>query len=377
MKKMLVLGIAVAVVGPSALATDLNVSVQYVVDHSNKADVGPWETVHYEVVGVLTDDLNEGLALFGFDLDYTCGDMTPATAPTALLENCETPGGITNPAGFGGTLDVPGHVGKLIQVGCGQNTIKNTENYADFPLGSVITGVGHTEVVLATGSVVAPDVGPCEVILTNLFANIIREGETGEVFYATDAAGVGSITNLTINVGPPLCGLESSDPPNCAIDARQPSDPDGSNPAGWDEVVVTMSGTDCVSGPGDFVVSEVGGTGGVPIIMDVVQVNANTYRLVLDGVIEPNAWACFAFGPDETCIGSLPANANSDTTSNGSDIDALIAHLNAPSLEMWQCDIDRSEFCGPVDLLRAVDLLNGADAYDVWDGELIPVCPSP
>ena len=55
--------------------------------------------------------------------------------------------------------------------------------------------------VIATGGVTAPAAeGSYQLHVQELFANVIRDGETGELFYATDAAGVGTITNLTINV---------------------------------------------------------------------------------------------------------------------------------------------------------------------------------
>jgi len=55
--------------------------------------------------------------------------------------------------------------------------------------------------------------------------------------------------SLTVNV-PPMMVL--SDPPNCAIDARQPSEPDGSNSAGWQSVSITLSGDATSLTPDDF-----------------------------------------------------------------------------------------------------------------------------
>jgi hypothetical protein len=111
--------------------------------------------VNYRVVGVLSDTLNEGLALFGFDLVFDGGALAQATAPAGMSSFVKTDG-ITNPAGFGGTTDVPGHVGELVQVGGGQNTIKNTVDNAPFPIGSVVTLLGHVQVILAEGSLTAP-----------------------------------------------------------------------------------------------------------------------------------------------------------------------------------------------------------------------------
>lgn len=34
--------------------------------------------------------------------------------------------------------------------------------------------------------------------------------------------------------------------------------------------------------------------------------------------------------------------------------------------EIWQCDVDRSGLCGPPDILRTIDLLNGSGKYIPW-----------
>ena len=99
-------------------------------------------------------------------------------------------------------------------------------------------------------------------------------------------------------------------------------------------------------------------------------------------------WTCFTHDESgsQTCVGYLPADVNGDGTSNGDDVAALIEDLNGladPPLGLWQCDIDRSDACTPADLLRAIDLLNGADQYDPgWmdatfvDDEPCPTVPS-
>jgi hypothetical protein len=48
-------------------------------------------------------------------------------------------------------------------------------------------------------------------------------------------------------------------------------------------------------------------------------------------------------------------------------------------LNIWQCDIDRSDLCAPADILEEIDLLNGAGQFSVWNGTTKPVtagiCP--
>lgn len=185
-----------------------NLSVSVESEGSNSVVVAPGAAVQYEVIGILSDDLNEGLALIGFDLDFDGGDLMQADTPTGDPNSgCENPmihftepWGITNPAGYGGTIIG----GDLIQVGGGQNTVLNTT--PPILIGEVLTGVaqpgGCGPAVLVTGTLTAPAVGGTYTLaLENLFANVIRDGETDDgTFWATEAAGVGTITNLTIEV---------------------------------------------------------------------------------------------------------------------------------------------------------------------------------
>jgi hypothetical protein len=198
--------IALATAGEPAGTTSLNVSVQS--GGSNSIAAAPGGLVHYQVMGLLSDDNNKGLALVGFDLDFDGGDLSQADNPTGDPNSgCENPmihftepWGITNPAGFGGTVI---H-GDLIQVGGAQNTTNNTQPPA--PIGTVLLRVaqpsGCGPAVLVTGALTAPSVlGSYTLALENLFANVIRPDATGVPIWQTQAAGVGTVANLTILVG--------------------------------------------------------------------------------------------------------------------------------------------------------------------------------
>ena len=109
MKKILVFAIAIAFCGSSAVATDLNVSVEGC--GTSSVTLGPGCTVDYFVIGELSDSPNEGLALVGFNLDLkdaggqTAIVMPQGDTPTTLpMANFVTPDGITNPLGYGGTI---------------------------------------------------------------------------------------------------------------------------------------------------------------------------------------------------------------------------------------------------------------------------------
>ncbi len=175
----------------TAMATNINISVQQ-PNGTNAITVHPGDTVNYKIVGELSNDPNEGLALIGLSLDFDLADLTPADAPsTNPMLNFVIPAGITNPAGFGGTVIG----GNLIQIGGAQNTIKNTIGNAPFPIGTVIMGVAKfgTPVTIATGSLTIPlgtADGPHHLNASDVFANVIKAGEVGDnPFLATEAAG--------------------------------------------------------------------------------------------------------------------------------------------------------------------------------------------
>lgn len=190
------LGIALIASSPAALATDLSVTVRSA--GQSLVTATPGQLISYEVVLELSDAANEGLGGFTFDLVYDGGNLTPLTAPAsgpalAFI----SPNGFSNPAGFGGTVVN----GDLVQLGGAQNTIQNF--FAPRPSGNVVTGVAQpgNELVIGTGTVQAPaEGGSFSVSVQDLWANVIRQGETGFPFYAVDAAGAGTITDLVIEV---------------------------------------------------------------------------------------------------------------------------------------------------------------------------------
>jgi len=70
---------------------------------------------------------------------------------------------------------------------------------------------------------------------------------SGEGTFLKDENGVSifprELQNLTVDVsagGGVPCRLAESDPPNCAIDPRQPSDPGGVEPTGWDRISLSF-----------------------------------------------------------------------------------------------------------------------------------------
>lgn len=177
-------------------ATDLNLSAES--GGRNLVIVTPGAAVNYAVVGELSNNGSKGLAMVCFDLSFSGGPLSAASTPTSNpMKNFASPQGLSNPAGFGGTLVG----GSLVQVGGAQNTINNA--FAPKPIGSVITDVAQagTPQVLASGTLTAPtQCGTYTLAISNVMGNVIRAGETGVPFWAVDPAGVGSTSNLTVEV---------------------------------------------------------------------------------------------------------------------------------------------------------------------------------
>ncbi|UCC30398.1 MAG: hypothetical protein JSU86_19630 [Phycisphaerales bacterium] len=200
---------------------------------------------------------------------------------------------------------------------------------------------------------------------------------------------------LTINVDdicePDGCEvIESTYPPNCALDARQPSRPDGTQRRAWNSIEFTFEDTKANPCPDtsfmttDYFSVRVVPSEPLPIAVSSVTPNGNKITVTLSRGIALQKWTCVTYhGPDpsgdqERCFGHLPADVSNDGTSGPSDILWLIDCLNGVRLcRDYQCDADRSELCAPPDINRVIDLLNGAGQYDPWLNESMPrACPS-
>jgi hypothetical protein len=197
MKRTILAACAAAAMASAASATNLNIDIRS--GGLSLVDVSPGTSVAYTITGTLSDNTSLGLAMFSIDLTYTGGALSQAMAPnTNPMMNFAPPLGMSNPAGYGGT---PVN-GVLRQLGGAQNTINNA--VAPVPTGTVITNVAQpgSPVVLAQGVVVAPDLaGTYTLTAQNLFANVIRQGETGTPFWHVDACAAGTNGALTIRVG--------------------------------------------------------------------------------------------------------------------------------------------------------------------------------
>lgn len=226
MKRRLFAVIATGLTATATMASNINISVQQ-TDGTNAITVAPGASVDYKIIGTLSDDANEGLALIGLSLDFTGGPLTQGNSPVVGVSSCAEPmrafvknDGITNPDGFGGTVIG----GDLIQAGGAQNTIMNTADNALFPVGAVFTGIaeplpsGCGPAVILTGALTVPPGTPFGDYFLNafdVFANVIVAGEDGTgTFWATEAAGFDpatNLTNLTVTVQPTCTAAVADD----------------------------------------------------------------------------------------------------------------------------------------------------------------------
>jgi len=179
----------------------------------------------------------------------------------------------------------------------------------------------------------------------------------------------------------PLLG---TDPPACAIDARQPHPVNSTTPKqGWNQLVLQFS-TDPTAlnlQPNDFAVDVVPPSAvPPPVITNILVPAVNAVAIQLDRPIEPGHWTCLEYLPSgrRWCLGFLPSDTNGDRLGSASDINDLINSLNlVPGriLPPYATDLNRSDVTNPQDIGREIDLLNGAGAFSPWLSVRLPPCP--
>jgi hypothetical protein len=175
------------------------------------------------------------------------------------------------------------------------------------------------------------------------------------------------------------------------IDARQPHEIDDSQPQGIDTVVVEgLRGADVSGGSPCWELCETD-TGGLPDNdMTIVEDPPGTYTVTLDRPITAGATTTITYTDDTptptSTVGTftaLPGDVNGNRLVEVADIDQLINCLNGLACEEWQTDINRSGETNAQDLLRLIDVLNGAHEYEFdppggegWLGKSAPSgCP--
>ena len=185
----------------------------------------------------------------------------------------------------------------------------------------------------------------------------------------------GTLGSATIAIGGDIpISVVASNPPDGAIDARQPSEPDGSNEAGWGGIELTFIGDPAGVQSSDFVIT-VDPEGEAPQVASV-EIDGSVVTVEFTALIPLEAWTTITHSASGSSvrIGALPGDVSNDGISSANDVLALIDFLNGAGdpLADYQSDIDRSGAASPSDVLRVIDLLNGAGVYDEYIGATLP-----
>ena len=166
-----------------------------------------------------------------------------------------------------------------------------------------------------------------------------------------------------------------------SIDARQPFAPDNGAVLLGTDTLIFEAPTGAQSSCWTF--CETGISGAPNGIVNVTE-SAGVYTIALERPITPGKVTTLTYTEDGGVATtgefiSHPGNVDGNATSSATDIAAIVSCVTNGTCEPWQCDIDRSGSCAPSDVLREIDVLNGADQLDMWDGTPLPtaggVCP--
>lgn len=167
-----------------------------------------------------------------------------------------------------------------------------------------------------------------------------------------------------------------SDPAAGTIDARQPFEPDGSNPAGFSEFALTYDVDLAELSPYGFAVTQISGRETAPVVQDVVMQQPEQVVAVLDKPLELGTWATLI----DLCsgmsvrVGFLPGDVDTNKTVTSTDLLTLIDAVNGiGDLSYRATDMNRDGVLDEDDILRAIDLLTGVDEYPELLGKSLPM----
>ncbi|MFQ5412985.1 MAG: M12 family metallo-peptidase [Phycisphaerae bacterium] len=234
-------------------------------------------------------------------------------------------------------------------------------------------GTTHDVAFLADWSVIPSSMGTID---GGVYTAAAVDADTAATIFATvtiDGITVSDTLHITVLNGLVDLAIIDSNPPNDAIDARQPSEPDGGGVSAWDSIELIFNDDASPLTASDLTVTT-DPPGATPQIVSV-SATGNTLNVQFDTGIPLLAWTRITHNASDTStrIGFLPGDVNNDGVSNANDVLHLIDCLNGvASCLVWQCDADRSQTCNANDILRVIDLLNGAGVYDVFNGAMLP-----
>jgi hypothetical protein len=189
---------------------------------SNGQTLSAGDPISWSITAEVSTGDNIGLALIAVDLvqdsqNPELFDLPPADSPPAEMQGFASPGGITNPAGYGGTPVGQAGALNLAQIGGGQNIFGQPGPTGIGQDVDVETGIGQAPggQVIATGSFSAPSTaGAYTFSLADAVANVLIAVQAPPLPSSVAAAEVvmanGSFT-FTVGQGCPCLG-DLSDP---------------------------------------------------------------------------------------------------------------------------------------------------------------------
>jgi len=195
------------------------------------------------------------------------------------------------------------------------------------------------------------------------------------------------VVNIICTASKDVCpgAVISSDPPSGTVDARQPHDLNDASAllgiGGRTEPItidVGAAGADsscwslCETGDGGH---------GANSIDSVVDNGDGTYTLTLARPISAGETTTISYdGELATTLIAHPGNVDADTFTAVADILKIVDALNLVFVlphGVYSGDIDHSGAVGASDIIREIDVINGASELEVWNGTPKPdgECP--
>jgi subtilisin family serine protease len=286
-----------------------------------------------------------------------------ATTDEDLIANCASTGGFWS-SNIGDEIDVcaPGH------------SIYSTYSIGYGYLSGTSMAAPHVAGLAALLKSDVPGLTPSELreIITKTadYLGTAEEGWDREY-------GYGRINARNALLGTGETRIVASAPHLDAIDARQPWKPDGSDPTGWQWVDLLIMGKVSDLTADDFDVTA-DPPCSAPFVIAVQPLEGEfNWRVVLSWEICVDAWTTITYvGHDSsTRLGYFPGDVDGNGTRDGADVATLVDAVSGvlhPPLPLSSTDIDRSGRLAPADILREIDLLNGAEEYWVLEDPTLP-----
>ena len=171
-------------------------------------------------------------------------------------------------------------------------------------------------------------------------------------------------------------------PPDGVVDARQPHPPDDADQwLGIESFLVEAPAGAGVNECWDF--CETAPMGLANDIREIIDNQDGSFTINLLRPISTLAVTTLTYRGGSAATGTFtshPANVDGDGFANGLDILSIVKCVTgAIPCNQWQCDADHSGQCGPSDILRLIDILNGADQFIPFITSRLPlpggICP--